>query len=72
MKAFALKFVRYDRIEQHLQLGWMVMIPKAACHHQIYGIEMKWICSCKVPGGFKAPVEPINRVPEASQVTQAG
>lgn len=52
MKAFAIKFVRYDRIEDHLRQGWMTMIPNAPHHHQHYGIEMKWICACPVPGGF--------------------
>lgn len=60
MKAFALKFVRLDRIDQHLQLGWMGMRPNAPHHHLEYGIEMKWVCPCPVPGGFKPAY--INRV----------
>lgn len=53
MKAFALKFVRLDKIDEHLSLGWMGMRPNAPHHHLEYGIEMKWICECRVPGGFK-------------------
>ena len=52
MKAIALKVVRYDRIEDHLRQGWMTMIPNAPHRHLVYGIEMKWICECPVPGGF--------------------
>jgi len=52
VKAFALKFVRFARIEDHLLQGWMAMIPNGAAHHHHYGIEMKWICRCPVPGGF--------------------
>ena len=48
IKAF--KFVRFALVEQHLQLGWMVAIPNAPMHHHHYGIEMKWICTCKIPG----------------------
>ena len=60
MKARALKFVSYSKIEDHLRQGWLAMIPNAPHHHQHYGIEMKWICPCPVPGGFSVP----NRVPE--------
>lgn len=49
----ALKFVRYDAIEDHLAKGWMISVPNAAMHHHHYGLELKWICSCPVPGGFK-------------------
>lgn len=66
MIARALKFVRFDRIEDHLREGWMVSIPNAPMHHHHYGVEMKWICSCRVPGGF-------DRVPETiSQETADG
>ena len=44
-----LKFVRYSQIEDFLRLGWMVMIPNAPMHHHHYGIEMKFICDCKLP-----------------------
>ena len=50
MKATALKFVSFDRINEHLQLGWMVMVPNAPMHHHHYGVEMKWICNCPLPG----------------------
>ena len=60
MRAFALKFVRYDRVNDHLSQGWMAMIPNGPHHHHHYGIEMKWICPCPVPGGFSVS----HRVPE--------
>ena len=49
----ALKFVRFASIEDHFRLGWMVSFPNDAMHHHYYGIELKWICDCPVPGGFK-------------------
>lgn len=55
----ALKFVVYRNIDDHLRQGWMVAIPNAPMHHHYYGIELKWICPCPVPGGFSVP----NRVP---------
>ncbi len=48
MKARALKFVRYSQIEDFLRLGWVVMIPNAPMHHHAYGIEMRWVCDCKI------------------------
>jgi len=50
---YALKFVPFSKIEDHFKLGWMMMIPNASHHHLAYGCEMKWICACRVPGGFK-------------------
>jgi len=55
----ALKFVPLAKIEDHFRLGWMVMFPNAPMHHHHYGVEMKWICECEVPGGFRPRV---NRV----------
>lgn len=52
MNARALKFVRHDRIQDHLRKGWMPAIPNAPHHHLHYGIEMLWLCECEVPGGF--------------------
>jgi hypothetical protein len=48
----ALKFVSYERVPSHLEAGWVVLIPNAPHHHQHYGIELAWLCSCPVPGGF--------------------
>jgi hypothetical protein len=48
----ALKFVSYERVPSHLEAGWVVLIPNAAHHHHYYGIELAWLCSCPVPGGF--------------------
>ncbi len=53
MKLFALKFVRFDRIEDHFRQGWVVSFANAPMHHHHYGVELAWICSCPVPGGFK-------------------
>jgi hypothetical protein len=46
----ALKFVTFLKIEDHFRLGWMVSFPNGPMHHHHYGIEMKWICECKIPG----------------------
>jgi hypothetical protein len=61
MRARALKFVRFDRIEDHFRQGWMILIPKSPMHHHHYSVEMAWLCSCPVPGGFKG--QRVNRVP---------
>lgn len=45
----ALKFVRFSAIEDHFRCGWMVSVPNASHHHLAYGIEMKWICDCRIP-----------------------
>lgn len=57
----ALKFVRFSEIENHFRLGWMVSFANAPMHHHHYGIELQWICNCRVPGGFKPRVN--HRVP---------
>ena len=64
MKAVALKFVRFEKVEDHFRRGWMASIPNAPMHHHYYGIEMKWICPCPVPGGFKTS---SHRVSETQQ-----
>lgn len=61
MKPYALRFARFDRIEDCLRQGWIALIPNAPMHHHHYGIELAWICSCPVPGGFKT--ESSHRVP---------
>jgi hypothetical protein len=61
MKPYALKFVRFERIEDHFRQGWTASMPNKAMHHHHYGIEMVWLCNCPVPGGFKYSVK--NRVP---------
>lgn len=45
----ALKFSRFAAVEDHLRCGWMVSIPNAPMHHHYYGIELKWICDCRIP-----------------------
>lgn len=52
MKAHALKFVSFERVEDHFRTGWVPLIPNAPHHHQYYGIELAWLCDCPVPGGF--------------------
>ena len=46
----ALKFVRFAAVEDHFRLGWMTAFPNGPMHHHWYGIELKWICDCVVPG----------------------
>ena len=53
MNARALRYSRFDRVEDFLRQGWMPLIPNAAMHHHHYGIELAWLCACPVPGGFK-------------------
>jgi len=48
----ALKFVRYERVEDHFRAGWVMSFPNAAMHHHHYGCELAWLCECPVPGGF--------------------
>lgn len=52
MNARALKFVRYDRVEDHYRAGWVMSFPNAVMHHHHYGCELAWLCDCPVPGGF--------------------
>lgn len=66
MNARALKFVRFERIEDHFRQGWMASIPNAPMHHHHYGIELAWLCECPVPGGFK-PYRVPNRIPITNQ-----
>jgi hypothetical protein len=46
----AFKFVRFAEIEDHFRLGWMMSIPNGPMHHDYYGIVMKWVCDCEIPG----------------------
>jgi hypothetical protein len=46
----ALKFVPFRAIEDHFRLGWIVAFGNDVMHHHHYGIEMAWLCSCKIPG----------------------
>lgn len=64
----ALKFVKFRDIEDHFRLGWLVSFANEPMHHHHYGIELQWICNCRVPGGFKAS---SNRVIEP-QTESAG
>lgn len=53
MKLYALKFVRFERIEDHFRRGWVMSFPNAPMHHHHYGAELAWICDCPVPGGYR-------------------
>lgn len=69
MKPRALKFVSFERIEDHFRKGWVALIPNAAHRGLVYGIEMAWLCDCPVPGGFKH--EYRHRVPVQRQTEDA-
>jgi hypothetical protein len=56
LKPRAVQFVRYDRIQDQLGAGWIVLFPNAPHHHMHYGIELAWLCECPLPE--------FNRVPE--------
>lgn len=45
----ALKFSRYSMVDDHLKCGWVVLIPNAVMHHHSYGIELAFICDCRIP-----------------------
>lgn len=46
----ALKYVTFASVEDHFRMGWLVSFPNDVHRHQVYGIEMCWICDCKIPG----------------------
>lgn len=50
MNARALRYARLDAVEGYLRQGWMPLIPNAAMHHHCYGIELAWLCECRIPG----------------------
>jgi hypothetical protein len=60
-RPYAMRYSRFEAVEDFLRQGWMVSIPNAAMHHHHYGIELAWLCSCPVPGGFQ--VEEPDYVP---------
>lgn len=68
-----LKFVSIDKIEQHLEEGWEVLVPNAPHHHAMYGAEMGWFHEHEPPA---APVElnrvPINSTQESANNERAG
>jgi len=59
--ARALKFVRYDQVQSHLKRGWVTLIPNDAHRGLVYGIEMAWLCDCKIPCEIK--FNQLSRVP---------
>lgn len=52
MNPRAIKFIRFDRLNDHFKQGWIVLIPNMPAVHDYYGCELGWICDCPVPGGF--------------------
>lgn len=46
----AVKFVRFEKIEDHFRRGWTMMFPNELMHHHCYGVEMAWLCECPIPG----------------------
>ena len=48
--ARAFRYVRFADVDDYLAMGWMVSIPNAPAHHEVYGIVLKWICDCPIPG----------------------
>lgn len=59
----ALRFARFEKVEDYLRAGWMAATPNAVHHHLEYGIELKWVCDCPVPGGFKTSSNRVNETP---------
>ena len=44
-----LKFVVFRDIEDFWRMGWHLLIPNDVYHGHYYGVEMAWLCDCKVP-----------------------
>ena len=44
----------YAYIADHLAMGWLALIPAGACYGSGYGIEIAWLCDCRVPGTLRA------------------
>lgn len=59
----ALRFARFEKVEDYLRAGWMAATPNAVHHHLEYGIELKWVCDCPVPGGFKTSSNRVIETP---------
>jgi hypothetical protein len=52
-----LRYVNYERIEDHLLLGWLVVWPMYPVrYHDSFGVTMEWLCDCKTvePAGKTA------------------
>lgn len=41
-------YVTFERVEDFLRCGWVVMIPNDVMHHHYYGVPMEWLCDCKI------------------------
>ena len=48
----ALRFARFEKLDDFFRVGWMVSKPNMLHLGLVYGLELKWICDCPVPGGF--------------------
>ena len=49
-----LRYVFYADIPDHLAMGWLALIPDGAYYGSAYGIEMAWLCDCRVPETLRA------------------
>jgi hypothetical protein len=49
MRSRIFHYVPYARALDWLACGWMVLIPNGPSYHLHYGIEMEWLCDCKMP-----------------------
>lgn len=44
------KWVRFDEVEDHLRMGWMVsLLRSGGDHHAYWSVLMMWPCSCPMP-----------------------
>lgn len=53
MTPYAMRYSRFEAIEDHLRQGWVISFPNGPMHHHHYGVELAWLCACPVPGGFQ-------------------
>ena len=50
MKPAAIRYVRFvpfALVEDHLRMGWMVLMPSALASHNVYGVAMAYLCECR-------------------------
>lgn len=41
------KFVRYEEIEDHHRLGWMLFDDPLPFPHGKWSVGMRWVCECE-------------------------
>jgi hypothetical protein len=43
------RYVVYERIDDYLTLGWLIVWPMRPVHyHDRFGVTMEWRCDCKL------------------------